>query len=120
MLLCWLPLATVATIAALWSSLYWSASAEGMVTVARDDFCNRGRLGNKMFHVASAFGIAERSNATFVLEEGKTRRLLYNKVILQIENFCDQAVCKDSVDDNEHLFLMSLYITKAELRMQKL
>ena len=47
-----------------------SVSHGGMVTVNRATFCNGGRLGNKIFMLASAFGIAERSNATLVLEEG--------------------------------------------------
>mgnify|MGYP001791857299 CR=1 FL=1 len=60
-----------------------SVSHGGMVTVNRATFCNGGRLGNKIFMLASAFGIAERSNATFVLEEGKNVDRTFSRILIK-------------------------------------
>ena len=60
-----------------------SVNHGAMVTVNRGLFCNGGRLGNKIFMLASAFGIAERSNATFVLEEGKNVDRTFSRILIK-------------------------------------
>lgn len=48
-----------------------NASPDRLVTVHQADLGGQTRLGNKIFMVASAFGIACKNNATLVLQNGE-------------------------------------------------
>ena len=40
------------------------------IAVSKLEFCNEGRLGNKMFQAAAGLSIAHKNNATFALVKG--------------------------------------------------
>ena len=40
------------------------------IAVSKVEFCNEGRLGNKMFQAAAGLSIAHKNNATFALVKG--------------------------------------------------